>query len=194
MANTETAVLTSTAFERASALTQVVTVMLFASLTAVGAHIIIPHQPVPYTLQSFFVLLAGGLLGKRNGSLSQLLYLSAGVAGLPFFSESGFGFARILGPTGGYLIGFPIAAFAVGYLLESRASFLRSLLAIFIGVLIIFSLGTLQLNFTLVHNWSQSFMGGFLIFSWWDGLKLTAAAAIVSAVRGRRLHRSEKAA
>ncbi|HUL45254.1 MAG TPA: biotin transporter BioY [Bacteroidota bacterium] len=186
MEETGTAVLAESSGVRPSALSQLMGVIIFASLTAVGAHVVIPHLPVPYTLQSFFVLMAGGLLGKRNGFFSQLLYLSLGILGMPFFSESGFGFSRILGPTGGYLIGFPIAAFVVGYLLESRVTLVRSAIAMVFGLLIIFSLGTLQLNFAYFHDWGQAFLGGFLIFSWWDGLKLAAAAGIVSVIRGRR--------
>ena len=152
----------------------------FALLTAVGAQIEIPHLPVPYTLQTFFVLLSGALLGKRNGALSQLLYVTLGVAGLPLFSSWGFGIARVMGPTGGYLLAFPVAAFAVGYLVRRQNNFFWTLGAMFIGLLIIFSLGTLQLNFLYFHDWALSFSSGFLIFSWWDVVKLVAAASIAT--------------
>ncbi|MBI3788884.1 MAG: biotin transporter BioY, partial [Ignavibacteriales bacterium] len=71
----------------------------FAILVAVGAQIEIPHQPVPYTFQTFFVLLSGALLGRRNGFLSMMTYLAMGAIGLPIFSGGGFGFARLIGPT-----------------------------------------------------------------------------------------------
>lgn len=150
----------------------------FALVTAVGAQIEIPHQPVPYTLQTFFVLLAGAFLGKRNGALSQLLYITLGVAGLPFFSSWGSGIARVLGPTGGYLLAFPIAAFVVGYLVQQHSNFFFILISMCTGLFIIFTLGTLQLNFVYFHDWVQSFTNGFLIFSWWDIVKLFAAATI----------------
>src|SRR5512147_2797212 len=92
----------------------------FAAVTAIAAQLEIPHQPVPYTLQTLAVLLAGGLLGWRNGALSMFLYLAAGIAGAPVFSGAGFGLIRLLGPTGGYLLAFPVAAAVVGWMVERR--------------------------------------------------------------------------
>ena len=150
----------------------------FAVLVAIGAQIEIPNQPVPFTLQTFFVLSAGALLGKRGAAMSMSLYLILGVIGLPVFSGGAFGLAKILGPTGGYLLAFPIAAFAVGYLTKLRSEYWWMLVSMFIGSFIIFSLGTLQLNFLYFHNWINSFQAGFMIFSWWDGLKIVGAATI----------------
>lgn len=164
--------------ERENLLVQSLWITAFAFFTALGAQIEIPNQPVPYTLQTFFVLLAGAFLGKRNGSLSQVVYLCIGAVGIPVFSGWGFGFGRIFGPTGGYLLSFPIAAFVIGYLIHHHKSFLWTLLSMTIGLFVIFSLGTLQLNFMYFQDWSQAIKGGFLIFSWWDGVKLFAAASI----------------
>lgn len=174
-------------------LVQAFWVTTFAILTAVGAQIEIPHQPVPYTFQTFFVLLAGALLGKRNGFLSMGLYLTMGVAGLPVFSGAGFGFAKLLGPTGGYLLSFPIAAFAIGYLTSTKGitkiiaahyaenrffAYAWTFFAMSVGLLVVFTLGTIQLNVVYFHNWKDAFNAGFLIFSWWDVLKLCSATAI----------------
>lgn len=168
-------------------------IVSFALFTTIGARLEIPNQPVPYTFQTFFVILAGGLLGSRNAFLSMTLYLGMGVAGLPVFSGAGFGLAKLLGPTGGYLLSFPVAAYVIGYLLSfqrdrsvQRGSGLtRSVLAygwtlgaMILGLLVVFFVGMLQLNVVYFHNWSQAFQSGFLIFSWWDVLKLLAAAAI----------------
>ena len=106
-----------------------------------------------------------------------------GASGLPVFSGLGFGLAKILGPTGGYLLGFPVAAFVVGYLLSSKITPLRSIFAMATGLFVIFTLGALQLNFLYYHNIKDSIVNGFLIFSWWDILKLFAAAAMVSAFK-----------
>lgn len=184
MAQTNVATLKSFSDRRIAV--QALWIGAFTLLTAIGAQIEIPHAPVPYTLQTFFVLLSGAILGKRNGALSQLLYVVIGIAGLPVFSSWGFGVARILGPTGGYLLAFPVAAFVVGYLVRQHSSFFWTLLSMFIGLFIIFSLGTLQLNFVYFHDWSQSFSNGFLIFSWWDVVKLFAAAGIAHRVPGTR--------
>jgi biotin transport system substrate-specific component len=150
----------------------------FVVLIAIGAQIEIPNQPVPFTMQTFFVLLAGALLGKRDGAISMSFYLLLGSIGLPVFSGGAFGLAKIIGPTGGYLLSFPIAAFAVGYLTRLRSEYWWMLVSMFTGSLIIFSLGTIQLNFLYLHNWMNSFQVGFLIFSWWDGIKILGAATI----------------
>jgi biotin transport system substrate-specific component len=166
-------------------ITQALWITAFTAVTAVGAQIEIPHQPVPYTMQTFFVLLSGAMLGRRNGSISQFLYLMIGALGIPVFSQFGFGIARLFGPSGGYLLSFPFAAFSVGYLLEKNKSYVWSLLAMIVGAFIIFTLGTLQLNLVFFHNWKQSFLNGFLIFSWWDMIKIAGAAAIAHQLRNR---------
>jgi len=175
--------------EKSSAFVQAIWISLFAALTALGAQIAIPHQPVPYTLQTFFVLLGAAFLGSRNGSLSQLLYLGAGVAGLPVFSGASFGFARIIGPSGGYLLSFPLAALVVGYLVHLRSGYLWTLLGMFLGLVVVFACGATFLNYFYLHNFKESMVSGFLIFSWWDMLKLSAAAAIYNefAKRYRKL-------
>jgi biotin transport system substrate-specific component len=157
---------------------QALSILSFAILTAIAAQVEIPNQPVPFTLQTFFVLTAGALLGKRNGFLSMSLYLALGAIGLPVFSGGMFGIARIIGPTGGYLLSFPLVAFAVGHLVRIRGEYWWMLVSMFIGLLMIFSFGILQLNLVYLHNWKNSFQAGFLIFSWWDSVKLFSAAAI----------------
>jgi biotin transport system substrate-specific component len=94
---------------------RVIGVAAFAAATAFGAKVAvpIPGTPVPFTLQPLFVLLAGAVLGARLGAASQLLYLAVGIAGVPVFAAGG-GAAYLLGPTGGYLIAFPAAAFLAG--------------------------------------------------------------------------------
>jgi biotin transport system substrate-specific component len=165
------------------AITRTTQVLLFAVLTGVGAQIEIPHAPVPFTLQTFFVLLSGVLLGPWLGAASMLVYLAAGLAGLPVFSSLGFGLARVIGPTGGYLLAFPAAALTAGYLAGKRPNLVRLFLAMTAALLVIFSLGTLQLNLVWYHDWAASFSNGFLIFSWWDLVKLAGAASIARALR-----------
>ncbi len=108
-----------TAAERA--LVELAAATAFAALTAVGARVQIPlpFTPVPVTGQVFCVLLAGATLGWRLAFVSQVEYLAAGAAGLPVFAHGG-GLAVVLGPTGGFLVGFPIAAAVVGYGREWR--------------------------------------------------------------------------
>jgi biotin transport system substrate-specific component len=179
------------------AVAQLFWIVTFALLTAVGAQIEIPHQPVPFTLQTFFVLLAGGVLGWRNGFLSMSLYIGMGAIGMPVFSGGGFGLVRLLGPSGGYLLSFPVAAALVGALMSLRpvkapsAGIVRRfaaeygwiLLAMSSGLVLVFLSGTVQLYAVLTHDWKSAFESGFLIFSGWDLLKLGAAVAISRELR-----------
>ena len=180
------------------AVAQALWIVTFALLTAIGAQIEIPHQPVPYTLQTFFVILAGGVLGWRNGLLSMSLYVGMGALGMPVFSGGGFGLVRLLGPSGGYLLSFPVAAALVGGVLALRPRVISEtggmlrrfiadygwiLLAMSSGLVLVFLAGTVQLYAVLFHNWSSAFESGFLIFSGWDLLKLGAAVAICRELR-----------
>ena len=155
-------------------------VVSFAILTAIAAQIEIPLKPVPLTLQTMFVLLAGAFLGKRNGFLSMVLYLGFGAVGLPVFAGGAFGIPVLLGPTGGYLLAFPVAAFVVGYLVAVNGHRLFIMFAMTIGLSIIFALGMIQLNVVYFHNWSESLKTGLLAFSVWDIVKLLAASSIYS--------------
>jgi biotin transport system substrate-specific component len=131
-------------------------VVLGAVLVAIAAQVSIPlpGTPVPMTLQPMAVLLVGGLLGARLGALSMILYLAMGAAGLPVFTPTVplLGVARLLGPTGGYLLAYPVAAFAVGALLTpgrrpgvSTTQWLRAALAVFTGLVLIHLGGLAQL-------------------------------------------------
>ena len=101
----------------------VLSVGFVAVLTAAASQLSfpLPFTPVPFTIQPMVVLIGAAALGARLGALSQILYLMLGVAGLPVFAfspELPQGFARLLGPTGGYLMAYPIAAFVTGWLAE----------------------------------------------------------------------------
>ncbi len=115
---------------------------LFAALTAVGAFIKIPLPYVPLTLQVFFCLLAGILLGSKIGLISQLVYIAVGLIGLPVFTYGG-GPAYVLNPTFGYLAGLLICAFTIGRLTEqmSKLTVTKLFLINLLGVLIIYAVG-----------------------------------------------------
>ncbi len=170
-------------FTKATALTKSIWVVAFAGLTFLGAKVEIPTQPVPYTLQTMFVLLSGAFLGPYFGALSQLFYLALGSVGLPVFAGPVAGFAKLLGPTGGYLLAFPVSAFVVGYLVRFKDSFIWILFSMFIGLILIFTFGTIQLNLVLIYNWNEAIKSGFLIFSFWDALKLIASASIYKTLK-----------
>ncbi len=169
--------------EKSSWVIQLGWISFFTLATIIGAQIQIPHEPIPYTLQTFFVMIGAAFLGARNGAISQGLYLLLGAIGLPVFALGGFGIERLLGPTGGYLLSFPIAAFVIGSLVRLRSEYWWILCSFFAGLLIIFSCGTLFLHFVHLHNFPLAFSQGFLIFSWWDVVKLLGAASIYRVMR-----------
>ena len=107
--------------------TKLVTCALFAALTAILSQIAIPIGPVPINLATFSVFFAGALLGAKAGALSQLVYLLLGIVGLPVFSMFRGGPGVLLGPTGGYLAGYVLAAFLVGFITEQRGDSLPAL-------------------------------------------------------------------
>jgi biotin transport system substrate-specific component len=151
---------------------------LFAVGTMLSARLEIPHQPVPYTLQTLMVLLAGAFLGPRNGMLSQLAYIAAGALGAPVFAGGAAGIARIVGPSGGYILSFPLAAALVGYLVSRRHSLMHVAISMAAGLAVVFTLGALHLFIFYTHNAGTALRAGVLIFSWWDLLKLSAASMI----------------
>jgi biotin transport system substrate-specific component len=172
-----------------SILVQALWIAGFTAATVIGARFEIPHQPVPFTLQTMVVLLAGAFLGPRNGAVSQILYLGAGALGLPVFAGGAPGIAHLFGPTGGYLLAFPAAAAVAGYLVTMRRSLWWTVLSMAAGLLVIFTSGTLYLYAFYIRNFVSAFAAGFLIFSWWDMLKLGAASMIYFEIakRYRRL-------
>jgi biotin transport system substrate-specific component len=160
--------------------------VLFAGLTFAGAHIRIPLQPVPVTLQTLFVLLSGAVLGRRFGSLSQSLYLGFGAIGVPVFAGSLAGLGVLAGPTGGYLIGFVVAPLFVGALIGRKTQLWWSFLVFSFGSLIILSLGVLHLTLFYTHNLADSLRVGYLPFIPGDILKVLAAVSIYRSYRGLR--------
>jgi biotin transport system substrate-specific component len=156
-------------------------VFSFSILTAISAQISIPIKPVPFTLQTMMVLLSGAFLGAKNGAYSQIIYILMGVVGLPVFAQTTdgtMGFARLIGPTGGYLIAFPIAAFLVGYLTERSQKYLSIVLSMFAAEIVILYIGTLYLYLTYLHNFTKALETGAAIFTIWMVIKVFAAATI----------------
>jgi biotin transport system substrate-specific component len=159
---------------------QVAGVAAFALLTALGAFIRIPlpFTPVPITLQTFFVLMAGVYLGGRDAAASQIAYLAIGATGLPVFA-GGAGLAHLLGPTGGYLMAFPIAAWFVGATLRPGDRLVRTLAVFGVVKLVIFGLGTAWLAHVMNVDAQRAIALGVVPFLPGTVLKLAAATALV---------------
>lgn len=130
-------------FPKATLVRDVLLILSFSVVTALSAQIAFYIGPVPITGQTFAVLLAGALLGSRRGALSQLTYLGMGAMGAPIFAGWHGGIGVLMGPTGGYLIGFVAAAFVVGFLAERGwdRRFWSMALAMLIGNIVIYAFG-----------------------------------------------------
>jgi biotin transport system substrate-specific component len=160
-------------------------IALFTLLTVVAARVSIPMQPVPFTLQPLAVLLAGLILGGRDGALSQLAYLALIGLNLPVDANM-LGAAALVSPTGGYLIGFVAAALAAGLLAERSAGRLgQRWLAGIVGVGVIYAVGLIVLQARLGLAWETAWGLGAAPFIVPDLAKALIAAALVEA--GRKL-------
>ena len=160
-------------------------VISFSILTAISAQISIPIKPVPFTLQTMIVLLAGAFLGAKNGAYSQVLYIFLGVIGLPVFAQTAdgtMGFARLIGPTGGYLLAFPVAAYLVGLLTEKNQKYLSVIISMFVAELVVILVGTSYLYAAYLHNFVDAVKAGAAIFTVWMVVKVFAAATIYFAI------------
>jgi len=163
-------------------------VLFVTVLTAVAAQISVPlpFTPVPLTFQPMVVLVGAAALGSRLGMASQVLYLALGIAGLPLFAASPVlpqGAARLLGPTGGYLMSFPLAAFVAGFLAERGFDrrYPTAVLAMLCGLAVVFAGGLLWLMIASRPpvGVSAALAAGFLPFIVPDLLKLLVAAAVM---------------
>lgn len=171
---------------------------VFTALIICGAYISIPlsFSPVPIVLQNFFVLLCGLLLGAWWGGASVLLYLLLGSIGLPVFAGGGGGVAHILGPTGGYLIGFLISAVVVGLIAtppsphhhgNTRYSLLFDIIAVTAGLSSVYLLGIPWLMRTVNLSFAVALGVGLLPFLLGDIIKAILAVVIARFIRRRHL-------
>ena len=160
----------------------------FAAAVAAASQIAIPlpWTPVPVTLQPMLVILAGMWLGPAAGAASMVLYLAAGAAGLPVFTPMGApGIARFLGPTGGYLLAYPAAAFVAGALSRRATTLTGRTLAAVAGIAVIFLGGIAQLS-VLTGSVSRAVQLGVTPFAALDLVKAWIAAAISAPRSGKR--------
>jgi len=157
---------------------------LLAALTAASAFITIPIGEVPVVLYNFFILMMGLLLGSRWGTASIAVYLLVGALGLPVFAGGRGGIAVLVGPTGGYLIGFLPAVFIIGFISEKfKQRFFVDIIAMVCGTAVIYALGVLQLKLVLGKTWMVTMALGVFPFIIFDLIKVGAAAVTARAVR-----------
>jgi biotin transport system substrate-specific component len=171
---------------------RIAAVLFVTVLTAAAAQISVPlpFTPVPFTLQPMIVLVGGAALGSRLGAASQLLYLVAGIAGLPVFAASPVlpqGIGRLLGPTGGYLLSYPFAAFVAGWLAERSFDrrYLTSIVAMASGLAMIFAFGVAWLAWFAqpkAVGLSAALAAGLYPFLAADALKVVLASTVLPSV------------
>ena len=177
-----------------SILKNLLIIFIGSILYALSARIAIPIPPVPVTLQTLVLLTFSMAVGSRLAFLTFALYIFQGIIGIPVFAKPPFsGFYYLLGPSGGYLLGMLIASYFVGYLAEKNydKNFIKSLITIFIGTIIIFIPGLIWLGFwfdqyhpelsqqiNLGEGYKYAFKYGLLVFKFTEPVKIALAACI----------------
>jgi len=173
---------------RVRAAEQAAAVVLVTALTSIAAQVSfpLPFTPVPFTFQPMVVLVGAMVLGSRLGAASQALYLALGIAGLPVFAASPLlpqGAARLLGPTGGYLMSYPLTAFVTGWLAERGFDrrYLTSIAAMALGLAIVYAGGVAWLTVASqpARSLGAALAAGVVPFVVPDVLKLVVAAGVM---------------
>jgi biotin transport system substrate-specific component len=174
------------AFDRTVVRAGAVLIMTLLTVAAAQISIPLPFTPVPFTFQPMLVLVGGAALGARLGATSQILYLMLGIAGLPVFAASPVlpqGALRLLGPTGGYLMAYPLAALVAGYLAERGFDkrYWTSFAAMIAGLAIVFASGVIWLGTYVAPGagFSGAVAAGFTPFVAADLIKLAIAAGVL---------------
>ncbi len=168
----------------ASQLKNTVYTSLFVALIAMGAFIAIPIGPVPIVLQNLFVLLAGIILGPVWGLGCVAIYLLIGFAGLPVFAGGTSGMGKLVGPTGGYLLGYLPAVCVTGLISKAlKKTMAADVMAMVAGTFIVYAVGVPWLKIAFSLSWPKALTAGMYPFLIGDGLKIAAAAFIAQKIR-----------
>lgn len=160
-------------------------VAMFVALTAIGGQITIPFPLVPLTLQTLVIMLAGAILGRRLGALSMIVFILLVAVGAPVLAGAQGGPGALLGPTGGYIWSWPLAAYIIGFLSEKKKQprvwhfMLSNAIG---GILIVYLVGAPWLSFVLGLGWKETLLTGVLPFIPGDILKTFVAAVIAQSV------------
>jgi biotin transport system substrate-specific component len=165
-------------------------IVSFVAMTALGAYVRIPlpFSPVPITLQTFFVILCGAVLGRKLGVFAQVSYLALGGLGMPIFQGYGSGLFHFAGPTGGYLVGFVAASFVTGALIDRTRESLgisRVIFAMSAGLFTIYVFGITWLVIGYNFSLAKAISLGFVPFIPGAAAKLAIASWIYSKIHSR---------
>ncbi|MCD6254219.1 MAG: biotin transporter BioY [Thermotogae bacterium] len=161
---------------------RLVRIALFCAITAVMAQLRVDIGPVPITFQVLAVMLTGLFLRPGEAFLSQLVYVLMGLIGLPVYAGFRSGAGMLLGPTGGYLVAFPIAAFLIAYLQPTKKGSVWKVFSALAGLLPIYLIGWLVLS-SYVGEIGKAFQIGVLPFIWIDIIKAVVAGIIMERIK-----------
>lgn len=160
---------------------------IFATITAILAQIAVPLPGgVPLTLQTFAVSLSGIILGSKKGFISILVYVLMGTIGLPVFSGFSVGISAIVGPTGGFILSFPIMAFIIGLFCEKTDNKILIFIGMIIALITNYLLGTIQFSVVTGSSMYNSFLVSVLPFIFVDILKSVLATVIGYMLRNNK--------
>lgn len=153
---------------------------LFSAITALLSQISIPipFTTVPLTMQVFAVAISGVLLGAKKGFISQLIYMLMGSIGLPVFAQMSGGLSIVLGPTGGFILGFPLMALVIGYFSKKYNKTIYILIGMIIGIIIDYLIGTILFVFVTKSTFMQGLMMCVVPFIVVDLIKIGLATVI----------------
>ncbi|WP_368490595.1 biotin transporter BioY [Clostridium sp. BJN0013] len=160
-------------------------VAIFTALTAILAQISIPlpFSPVPITFQVMAVYISAIILGSRLGALSQITYVLLGAVGIPIFVNFQGGLNVVLGPSGGYLISYPIIAFMVGKISDKNLSFIHSAAILIASLLLCYGMGVVQLSFITNITIKKAIVLGALPFIPLDIIKIALSYLLGGRIR-----------
>nr|WP_248563114.1 biotin transporter BioY [Niallia sp. NCCP-28] len=168
-------------------------IALFVAFTAIGANIgnFFIIGGVPLTLQTFFAILAGLVLGKRLGSMAMIAYMFVGLVGLPIFSQFGGGFRVIFSPTFGFILSYIIVSYVVGFMIEKKATLPMFIFSSIVGLILNYVIGTNWMYFAYKF-WAAAPEGFTYGLAWSWMLVFLVKDVIVSIFAGVVGHRLNK--
>lgn len=168
-------------------LQSMIIIALFAAIIGILAQVAIPLPfGVPITGQTLAIGLAATILGSRHGTYSSILYIAMGAVGIPVFSQMTSGVGIIVGPTGGFIVGFIPTAYLIGkYLEKTSFTVMNAFIANVIGMFVTLIFGTVWLKFVADLTWTAAFLGGFAPFIVVGLIKAFLASWIGIVVRKR---------
>lgn len=161
---------------------------LFTALITIGGYLSfpIPFSPMPIVLSDLFVILAGLFLGSKTGLSSVVLWIFLGVIGLPVFAGGKAGLAVLVGPTAGFLLGYMVCAFTVGFIsTRGKPSMLKDFVALIVGILLMYGFGVPGLKLVLGLTWGKALAAGLIPFIPGTVIKIIVALALAKVLRAK---------